>query len=370
MWVEAQLVAPRVLFNSKGDIYDYVQGQRDKLKGEYEALPDDKALDETVTRELKVKYMLNVPTLKREQWEADPGPNETVVYVPFEGDADVFNIRPSAIDGTVAVGEISGEHLLVRVPNYGVEERAKRELDKVDSRLRSLRGSVEYLKEQLNIEVAECVMKRKRSVANKASAREALTIPRRQPPPAPPASDPRPVPSQSVPISKEPAPVQETWDIFMSHATPDKPYAKGLVKALREKDITVWFDDDCIALGEPVRQAIKNGLNNSRYGIVVLSKAYLANRKWTEHELDGLFARERLNNFIILPIWHRVDRDEIEKYDAALADRRGSISATDGYDDIVESVLKALGRAAANLKPSEQDYPVTPSKNEDPDRAS
>lgn len=41
-------MAPRVLFNGK-DIYEYVQGQRDKLKREYEALPDDKALDEALT---------------------------------------------------------------------------------------------------------------------------------------------------------------------------------------------------------------------------------------------------------------------------------------------------------------------------------
>jgi TIR domain len=154
--------------------------------------------------------------------------------------------------------------------------------------------------------------------------------------------------------------VQENWDIFMSHASPDKPYVRGLVKALREKGITVWFDDDCIAWGEPVRQAVKKGLNNSRYGIVVLSKAYLADRKWTEHEFDGLFARERINSFIILPIWHGVDRDEIEQYDAALADRRGSISNTDDYGTIVESVLKLLGRVSDEGAAQSAHTPSTP----------
>lgn len=129
----------------------------------------------------------------------------------------------------------------------------------------------------------------------------------------------------------------------MSHASPDKPYVRGLVKALRAKGVSVWFDEDCIKPGEPSRQAIKNGLRNSTYGIIVLSNAYIANRKWTEHEFDALFAREELNSFIIMPVWHGVSKEDIRKYDPALADRN-SISKTDDYEEIVQNILKLLGR--------------------------
>jgi hypothetical protein len=217
---------------------------------------------------------------------------------------------------------------------------------------------MEHMNQQLEITLRESMTIRKRINENKEKARQTLTIPRRQTP-APLA----PVELNRVAVRKPKAPentVQETWDVFMSHASPDKPYVGGLVKALRDAGVTVWFDDDCIAWGEPVRQAIKKGLNNCRYGIIVLSKAYIADRKWTEHEFDGLFARERLNSFIILPVWHGVTRDEIEAYDAALADRRGSISNTDDYGEIVQNVLKLLGRAPTEAVTRPAPTPSTP----------
>jgi hypothetical protein len=103
-----------VLFNQQ-HIYDFVETQRAKLKKAYEGLPDDKALDEAFTQDLKRQFMPNVPVLKPDKWEAEERPTETVVYLPFEGDPDVFKISPSAFNGTVAVGEIVGQDLLITV---------------------------------------------------------------------------------------------------------------------------------------------------------------------------------------------------------------------------------------------------------------
>jgi len=333
-----------VLFN-KHDIYNFVEAERARLKKAYDALPDDKALDESVVKDLKQQFMLNIPILKPEKWEAEERPGETAVYVPFEGDPAVFEIAPSAFNGTVAVGEIVGSDLVITVSSplavFDIEAHVKREIAKVEWRLYHLRGSMEHMSQQLEIGLRESMMVRRRVIENKEKARQTLTIPRRQPPPSP-----APVESKPVATAKPKAPelsVQEIWDIFMSHASPDKPYVRGLVKALRSKGVSVWFDEDCIKPGEPSRQAIKNGLRKSTYGIVVLSPAYIADRKWTEHEFDALFARERLNSFIIMPVWHGVTRDEIEEYDPALADRN-SISKTDDYDEIAQNVLKLLGR--------------------------
>jgi hypothetical protein len=63
--------------------------------------------------------------------------------------------------------------------------------------------------------------------------------------------------------------------------------------------------------GDTLRGAIDRGLVDSRYGIVVLSPAFLKRKKWTEHELDGLFAREQSGNKVILPIWHNIKRRPI-----------------------------------------------------------
>jgi hypothetical protein len=41
------------------------------------------------------------------------------------------------------------------------------------------------------------------------------------------------------------------------------------------------------------------------------SKAFLKRKHWTEHELDGLFAKERNGRKVILPIWHKITDREL-----------------------------------------------------------
>lgn len=340
-----------VLFNEQ-HIYDFVETQKAQLKKAYEALPDDEALDETVTQNLKRQYMLVVPTLKPDQWEADERPTETVVYVPFEGDPSVFKLRPSASNGTIAVGQVVEHDLLISVgsllPNLDVEGYVKRQLANVEWRLKSLRGSMEFLDQQLNVAVHESIAIRRRTVENKAKARQELTIPRRRPVVASQPETTLKAESQSA--RKEVAsakPAQRTWDIFMSHASKDKPYVEPLVDELVKAGVTVWYDKHVLGWGDPLRPGINQGLINSRCAIVVLSKAFLAERKWTEHELNGLFAREKVGNYIILPIWHGIEHKDLLSYDPDLADRLAKISTTDSYPEIVKSVLKRLGRVQA-----------------------
>jgi hypothetical protein len=348
------------------DIYDFVEAQRAKLRKAYEALPNEQALDETYAVELKKRFMLDIPRLRPEDWEADQRDRssgiEVLAYIPFDGDPSVFNLRPSAFKSTVARGDIVDHDLRIRIvvggPQVDIAGMVKREIAEVEWRLDSLRGSMEYMNQQLEGTLRACIAQRKRMVENKAQISQTIGIPLRKPASAPvqlPSHAPSPVVSKPMASSKPTSsqtPMLQAWDVFMSHASPDKPYVRGLVKALREAGVTVWYDDDSVAWGEPLRQAIKNGLKNSTYGIVVLSKAYLADRKWTEHEFDALFAREKLNSFIILPVWHGVTRNEIEAYDPALADRKGSISNSDDYGEIVSNVLKLLGRDVTETTPS------------------
>jgi hypothetical protein len=91
--------------------------------------------------------------------------------------------------------------------------------------------------------------------------------------------------------------------------------------------------------GDDLRPMIDNGLINCRFGIVILSKAFLAKKKWTEHELNGLFAREQAGKRLVLPIWHGITRDDLLGYSPALADRLAKISENDSADDIVSSLL-------------------------------
>lgn len=135
------------------------------------------------------------------------------------------------------------------------------------------------------------------------------------------------------------------FDVFISHATEDKPYVEPLVKALEAAGVSVWFDKITLEWGDDLRASIDRGLANCRYGIVVFSKAFLRKKKWTEYELNSLFALEQPGKKIILPIWHDITRDDLLQYSAGFADRLAKVSSKDSHEDIVESLLGLLGRS-------------------------
>lgn len=134
------------------------------------------------------------------------------------------------------------------------------------------------------------------------------------------------------------------WDVFISHASEDKDsVARPLAKLLRERDVRVWLDDHTITLGDVLREKIDAGLASSRFGIVVLSQAFLA-KKWTQIELNALVEREVLYGKVILPIWHGIDHEFLVQRSPILA-ARAAASTSDGLPAVVDSVLKALGKA-------------------------
>ena len=82
------------------------------------------------------------------------------------------------------------------------------------------------------------------------------------------------------------------WDLFICHASEDKDtVARPLALALSEKDLTVWYDEFELVLGDSLRRKIEHGLANSRYGVVILSESFFR-KEWPQRELDGLAARE------------------------------------------------------------------------------
>jgi len=130
-------------------------------------------------------------------------------------------------------------------------------------------------------------------------------------------------------------------DVFVCHASEDKGFVNPLVTALKKAGVRVWYDEDALLWGDGLRSSIDRGLVNSRYGIVVFSKAFLKGKHWTEHELDGLFAKERNGRKVILPIWHKITDRELTKYSPAFADRIAMITKRDSVADIVKN-LKVL----------------------------
>ena len=134
-----------------------------------------------------------------------------------------------------------------------------------------------------------------------------------------------------------------SYDVFISHASEDKAdVAKPLADMLIAKGFKVWYDEYTLTIGDNLRRSIEHGLADSRYGIVVLSPNFFA-KKWTQLELDGLFALERPGQKKILPVWHNVTAAEVEQFSSFMAMRLG-VPTTAGLDQVVAKIIQAICR--------------------------
>lgn len=132
------------------------------------------------------------------------------------------------------------------------------------------------------------------------------------------------------------------YDVFISHASEDKDsFVRPLAKELTDMGFNVWYDESTLKVGDSLRQKIDQGLSSSRYGVVVLSSAFFA-KNWPQYELNGLVAREMHGGKVILPIWHKVSKDEVLKYSPTLADKVALNSTISSVSEIAQQLSEVL----------------------------
>jgi hypothetical protein len=132
------------------------------------------------------------------------------------------------------------------------------------------------------------------------------------------------------------------YDAFISHASEDKDdVVRPLAQALTSLGHRIWFDELELKVGDSLRRSIDRGLANSRFGIVVLSPNFFA-KNWPQYELDGLVVKETLGGKVILPLWHRVSKDDVVGYSPTLADRVALSTALFTIDELARELSAAL----------------------------
>jgi len=137
------------------------------------------------------------------------------------------------------------------------------------------------------------------------------------------------------------------WDAFICHASEDKTtVVEPLVGALTARGLRVWYDRMVLTIGDSLRRKIDEGLVNSRFGIVVLSRSFFG-KGWPERELDGLVQKEIGGRKVILPIWHGVTHDDVASYSLPLADKVAG-STHMGIEDLAVELLRAMNAAPAS----------------------
>ncbi len=153
------------------------------------------------------------------------------------------------------------------------------------------------------------------------------------------------------------------WDVFICHASEDKEnFVEPLAKALKEAVIKVWYDRFELKLGDSLRGKIDEGLANSQYGVVVLSKSFF-NKKWPKEELDALVSRQNdEGKKVILPIWHGIGAEEVRKFSPILASKLAAQSS-DSLESIVVQIRDVLNENSTPKKPDKEEKQKTGPKD-------
>jgi hypothetical protein len=367
------------------DFHSVLEHYQAKLVEAYEQLPDEEAADEQVQAGLKQRFMLDVPSLRPqgEIWAEEdtvkvdvrrlpnrmPGLGDRPIYedvpqftvhIPFDGDPGVFGISPSVFGGASVSGEIVGNELLMKflmtMPGQDLQGNIDSTIPQLNSTLAHLREQMLVFDQGLAVALAQAVMLRKQRIQMRSGAVHNLRIPIRPAPvrkmvPAEPTQRPK----DAV---KTEAAKPQTWDVFLSHASEDKPYVEELHRTLVAAGLQIWMDKAELRWGDKLRSRIDDGLKRSRFVIVVLSKAFLGLKKWTEYELDSAFALETVNEKRILPLWHGITHDEVKNYSAGLSDRVALDSSQQSLTDIANELLILLGRRSERAFPIADTVPV------------
>ncbi len=367
------------------DFHSVLEHYKAKLVEAYEHLSDDEAVDGQVQANLKKQFLLDVPVLRSqgEIWAEEsiakvdvrrlpnrlPGLGDRPIYedvpeftvhVPFDGDPDVFGIAPSVYSQSPASGRIVGHEILLTflmvMPGLDLQGNIDNTIRQINSTLAHLREQMVVFQQGLDIALAQAVMVRKQRIQMRSSAVHNLRIPVR---PAPPRKPPTPAAARkAVETNTEQPSEPQTWDVFISHASEDKAYVDELQRTLVAVGLQVWVDKGVLRWGDRLRSRIDDGLKRSRFVIVVLSKAFLGMKKWTEYELDSAFALETVNEKRILPLWHGITHEELMQYSPGLSDRLGLDSSKQSPTDLGNELLILLDRRPGGAFPIAETVPV------------
>ena len=277
-------------------------------------------------------------------------PMQVIKYhLPFEGDPGLLRFVPNPrIMWTIEV-ELNGNEIAFDIINWGNNpEDVKREADDIFKTIReqneNLRKQVDTFNTNAQSQIVNMLKSRREKLRKNSEFVSALGLPVKN---AGVSSASKNIAQSGTKKSKkEPASDMSfsgPWDVFISHASEDKEaFVRDLANSLSSSGLRVWYDEFTLTIGDSLRRSIDHGLSNSRFGIVVLSESFFS-KEWPQRELDGLVAMEISSGKIILPIWHKVTKEDVTAFSPILADKL-AVSSERGIEIVTKEVVAAINK--------------------------
>lgn len=136
-------------------------------------------------------------------------------------------------------------------------------------------------------------------------------------------------------------PRAKSYDLFLCHAWDDRRgTATELHDLLEGEDVSVWFSEKDIILGQPFMREIDKGLAKTRIGLVLITPAFLRRVESggvSEKELSELLSRD-----LLIPVAHGVTYDEIRSVSPLLGSRNGLSTEEDSMEDIAKKIAELM----------------------------
>ena len=79
----------------------------------------------------------------------------------------------------------------------------------------------------------------------------------------------------------------------------------------------------------------------SSFGVVIFSEAFFA-KGWPQYELDGIVTRAVAGEQNLLPIWHKITKDEVRAQNPSLAGKVARSTSQFSVQEIAEEIAKRV----------------------------
>lgn len=136
-------------------------------------------------------------------------------------------------------------------------------------------------------------------------------------------------------------PRADSYDLFLCHAWDDRrESATELHDLLEAENLSVWFSEKDIILGQPFLREIDKGLAKSRIGLVLITPAFLKridSGGVSEKELSELLSRD-----LLIPVAHGVSYSEIRSVSPLLGSRNGLSTDEDSLVEIAKKIAELV----------------------------
>jgi len=167
-----------------------------------------------------------------------------------------------------------------------------------------------------------------------------------------PASTPSPGPAHQ---GRGIASPQPEFDVFLSYAQQDRTFVTHLAEYFTNEGLKAWLDEEQIDIGDHIIKKIEQGLRNSRFVVVCLSR-HFNDSMWCRSEYLRLLIREtKLQNTKVLPIivgdYEEVDIPEF-LYDKYYVDVR----TNQGLERLIRKIKPAANNAISQNESGSGQY--------------